>query len=124
MPALFVFALVAGACSGSGSQCVAIVDDAIGVFQELIDAVDELDLTAAAEGGDSFVVPGLDAIEARAGSLQSDADAAGCGDDELRDLLDERIVRLEARTVFGQAVIEGIRQEGLFGRTSREGSVP
>ena len=106
--------LVTAACSGGpSSQCVAIVDDAMAVFQDLISAVDGLDL---AESGslEEFAVPGIDRIEARAEAVQAEADTAGCDDADLRDLLAERVVRLEARTVFGQAIIEGIRQEGLF----------
>ncbi len=57
----------------------------------------------------------MDEIEQRADALQAEAEGHGCDDTELRELLTERIGRLEARTVFGQAVIEGIRQEGLFG---------
>ena len=66
------------------------------------------------EGAAEFAIPGIAEIEQQADDLQIEADAAGCDDAELRELLTERIGRLEARTVFGQAVIEGIRREGLF----------
>jgi predicted membrane GTPase involved in stress response len=103
------------ACSdGPGARCGDIVDDAVDVFQELISAVDDLDLAEAAAAGEDFAMPGIDDMERRADVLQSEAEAAGCDDQDLRQLLTERISRLEARTVFGQAVIEGIRQEGLF----------
>lgn len=105
---------VAGCGFAADSRCVKIVDDAIEVFQDLIATIDELDLVEAAGAGDDFTVPGLAEIERRADRLQAEAGAAGCNDAELRELLTERIGRLEARTVFGQAVIEGIRQEGLF----------
>ena len=105
---------VAGCGFGGDSRCVEIVDDAIEVFQDLIATIDELDLVEAAAAGDDFAVPGLAEIERRADQLQAEAGAAGCQDAELRELLTDRIGRLEARTVFGQAVIEGIRQEGLF----------
>ena len=85
------------------------------LYQELITTVDGLDLGDAAAGTDDFVIPGIDDIEARADILQAEAEEAGCDDGELRELLTERIVRLKARTVFGQAVVEGIRREGLFG---------
>ena len=103
------------ACSGADARCAAIVDGAIDVYQELITTVDGLDLGDAAAGTDDFVIPGIDDIEARADILQAEAEEAGCDDGELRELLTERIVRLKARTVFGQAVVEGIRREGLFG---------
>jgi hypothetical protein len=105
---------VTSCTGGPNARCVDIVDDAIGVFQELIAAVDELDLAEAAAAGEEFTMPGMDDMERRADTLQDEAEAAGCDDDELRQLLTERVGRLEARTVFGQAVIEGIRQEGLF----------
>lgn len=108
--------LIAASCGGGGSRCVEIVNDTVDVFQSLIDRVDELDLSDAAAAGDDFSFPGLADIERRADELQDEADTAGCDDDELKRLLSERIGRLEARTVFGQAVIEGIRQEGLFER--------
>lgn len=105
----------AAACStGDDARCVEIVDDAVSVFQDLISSVDELDLAEMAASSDDFVIPGLADMERRADLLQSEADAAGCDDAELRELLTDRIGTLEAKTVFGQAVIEGIRQEGLF----------
>ena len=112
--ALVPLTVALAACGSGDARCVEIVDDAIGVFQELVSAVDELDLSEVAAAGDDFDFPGLDAIEARAGALQIEAGREGCDDELLRDLLTERIGRLEARTVFGQAVIEGIRREGLF----------
>jgi hypothetical protein len=113
-PAFLVLVAALAACTGGAStQCVAIVDDAVDVFQDLISTVDDLDLSEAASDS-GFTIPGIDQIDRRADILQADAIAARCDDAELRDLLTERIVRLEARTVFGQAVIEGIRQEGLF----------
>lgn len=111
---MLVLVSLAPACSGGDSACVTIADDAIEVFQDLIDEIDELDLAEAAAAGDDFTFPGLSEMERRADELQSDLEEAGCDDAELRDLLTERIGRLEARTVFGQAVIEGIRREGLF----------
>ncbi len=92
-----------------------IADDAIELFQQLVTTVDELDLAGDLESGRSLEFPDVGELEAEADALQVRADDAGCDDDELRELLSERVVRLEARTVFGQAVIEAIRQEGLFG---------
>lgn len=112
---LAALTVVVAACgSGTSARCAVIVDDAIDVFQELISAVDDLDPAEMTATGDGFDIPGLDEIERRADALQEAADAEGCDDAELRELLTERLSRLEARTVFGQAVIEGIRQEGLF----------
>lgn len=110
--AFLVLALASVACGGD-ARCVEIIDEAIDVFQDLINTVDGLDLAEAASDA-QFVIPGIDQIETRADLLQAEAAREGCDDAELRDLLTERVVRLEARTVFGQAVIEGIRQEGLF----------
>ena len=107
--------LLPACASGSSARCAAIVDDAVAVFQALVDSVDELDLEDLAAEGDEFVIPGLEGMEQDADRLQREAVAEGCDDDELRELLTDGIDRLEARTVFGQAVIEGIRQEGLFG---------
>ena len=113
---IIAFSLAVAGCGfGNDSRCVEIVDDAIDVFQALIATVDELDFAEAAAAGDDFILPGLAEIERRADEIQAEAGAAGCSDAELRELLTERIGSLEARTVFGQAVIEGIRQEGLFG---------
>jgi len=111
--AFLVLGLASVACGGGNARCVEIVDEAIDVFQDLITTVDGLDLADAASDA-QFVIPGIDQIEARADLLQAEAAREGCDDAELRDLLTERVVRLEARTVFGQAVIEGIRQEGLL----------
>ena len=112
---LVALSLVCTACSGGAdTRCVGIVDAAIDVYQELVSTVDELDLTEVSEGAAEFAIPRIAEIEQQADDLQIEADAAGCDDAELRELLTERIGRLEARTVFGQAVIEGIRREGLF----------
>ena len=113
------FLIALTACGGGAdARCAEVVDDAMDVFQELISAVDELDLADLADVADSggnFAIPGIEDMERRADRLQSEAAAAGCDDEELRGLLSERVGSLEARTVFGQAVIEGIRQQGLFG---------
>ena len=102
------------ACRGGAQDpCVEITDDAIALYQELISTVDELSLSEAIAGGEGFAIPGEDDMDRRADALQTEAAAAACTDAEIRRLLSERIVRLEARTVFGQALIEAIRQEGL-----------
>ena len=112
---LLALLITTGACSSVDPRCAEIIGDAVDVFQELISSVDELDLSDIAAAGPEFAIPGMDDMERRADALQAEAERHGCDDAELRELLTERIGRLEARTVFGQAVIEGIRQEGLFG---------
>tara|TARA_B100001123_G_C14447571_1_gene685214 strand:+ start:83 stop:505 length:423 start_codon:yes stop_codon:yes gene_type:complete len=121
---LSALTLSIAACGTSESSCISIADKAIVLFQELITTVDALDLVEAAESGENFIIPGLDSIENRAALLQDESNREGCSDEELRELLTERIVRLDARTVFGQALIEGIRQEGLFGETTFSTGIP
>ncbi len=110
---ILAFLLVVAACDGGAkARCVEVTDDAIAVYQELISTVDEMSLAEAIAAGEGFAIPGQEEMERRADALQTEADAAGCEDAELRRLLSERIIRLEARTVFGQALIEAIRQGG------------
>jgi hypothetical protein len=112
---LFALLLVGTACSGADNgRCVELSNDAIDLYQEFITAVDEFDLAGAVASEEGMVIPGQGALESRADKLQVEADATGCEDQELRQLIAERFVRLEARTVFGQAVLDEIRREGLF----------
>ena len=94
---------------------MSIADDAIDMFQDMITAVDDLELGASSEAGRSLDLPPMDDIDARASALQARAVEQGCGDEELTELMSDRLVRLRARTVFGQALIESLRQEGLVG---------
>jgi hypothetical protein len=111
---ILAFLLVGTACGASDGTCTELSNDAIVLYQEFITTIDELDLASAVASEEGFSIPGQEGLEARADELEVEADAAGCGDEELRQLIAERFDRLEARTVFGQAVLDQIRREGLF----------
>jgi len=89
--------------------CEAVADAAVVVIQDSIDLMD-----AAATGAE----PALDEIAALEGlgrDLEERARALGCGDEEMTALMIERADHLEAGSVLGQSIIEGLRAgEGGF----------
>jgi hypothetical protein len=85
-------ALVLTACGGSGSSCSAIADDAIALFQEGIDGLDGLSLSDL----ESLDTDPFGDLEVRGADLERRQIDAGCADDEMSELVVEKMGDLEA----------------------------
>jgi len=117
---LLVTVLSAAACGGgeettnpaSLASCDAIAGAAITVIQDSIDLMDEAS-TSQSEPDPETVA----AIEEAGAALDERATALGCIDAEMTALLAELADDLEAKSVFGQLIIERFKvgDEGFFG---------
>lgn len=106
-------ALITVACSSSdGASCEDVADDAIQVIQDFVDEVSAMSLEEIAGAGDE--VPGLTEYEENGEELQDKANDAGCSDEQMESLLNQRADSLESDSEFGQLIIDSIRSEGLF----------
>ena len=102
------------ACSSSGDEasCAEVADEAITVIQDFVDEVSALSVEEIFATDEN--VPGIDDFEARGEELQEKADDAGCSDEEMQSLINQRLSRLESDSEFGQLIIDSIRSEGFF----------
>ena len=102
------------ACSSSNDEasCAEVADEAIAVIQDFVDEVSALSVDEIFAAGEN--VPGVDDFEARGEALQQQADDAGCSDEEMQSLINQRLGDLESDSEFGQLIIDGIRSEGFF----------
>ncbi len=91
--AALIVALAVGlaACGGGSSACAVIVDDGVALFQDVIDELDGLTLTELDE--DPFAT---EEYEQRVSDLESRTREAECSDEEMSELLTEKIGSLEA----------------------------
>ena len=111
--AISVLAVVAAGCSGgSGEDCGEIADEGIDLLQDFVDEVDEMgaDELAAAVGDADFITD----LEDRADALDERAAAAGCSEERMAELLDERAGDLSADSEFGQTIVDLILTDQFF----------
>lgn len=110
-----VLALIGAGCGGT-SSCDQIADEAIEVLQETIDIVDnfsEGELSEFATSGDGAPEAFLE-VQRRGDELVAEADAAGCSDTEITNLLVAKSDKLEADSDFGLFVVETLRTGAFF----------
>jgi hypothetical protein len=110
--AVGVVAAVLAGCGGTGANCEPIADEGIELLQEFIDEFDQLspeEAGAAATDPDFFVE-----LEERADEIDAKADAEGCSEDQITELLGERAVTLEAKTELGQLMVDLILDDAFF----------
>ncbi len=105
-------AAVLTGCGGTGANCGPIADEGIELLQDFIDEFDQLtpDEAAAAAVDPEFLAD----IEERADEIDAKADAEGCSEEQITELLLERADGLEARTEFGQLLLDVILDEAFF----------
>jgi hypothetical protein len=84
-------ALALTACSDGGSSCSAIVDDGMDLFQDVIDSLDGKALDEIQD--DPFTTADY---EERVADLEQRTTDAGCTDEEMTSLFEEKIGTLEA----------------------------
>ena len=109
--------LVAGACggddAGSSGSCEGVADQAIAVFQDVIDEVDKLSLEEVAAMGDGdpeFITD----MEEKFESLEAQADSLGCSDAEMEELFVARLDNLTADGMIGELMLEEFKNQGGF----------
>ena len=108
---LAAFGLLAAGCGGSGESCGDIADDAIALFQDVVDEMDSLttDDLLADEPPAIF-----DELEEKATSIDERATEASCSDEELGQLVADRSGSLESTSDFGAAFIAELESGSFF----------
>ncbi len=103
--------LVASACGGSSAGCEAVADDAIGLVQGVIDQIDALAPQDFAAIGDTL----LTEFEQAFVELERRAEDADCSEEQMQDLLDERVGNLTAASDLGRLLIAQFSSEDFGG---------
>jgi hypothetical protein len=109
-----VLGLVAASCGGDsgGGSCEAIADEAIEVFQGVIDEFDEMSIEELGELADE--PQSITDMEEKFEDLESQASDLGCSDAEMEELFAARFGNLTSDGLFGQFMIEGLQESGFF----------
>ncbi len=116
---LLAIILLSAACGGSGGStdpaslesCDAVAAEAILVIQDSIDI-----LEAASSSGAEPDLETVGAVESAGTALEERALDLGCTDSELSSLMAGRAGGLEAKSVFGQLIIENLKagEDGFY----------
>jgi len=117
---LLVFlGLVAGACSStveiSAESCGDITDEAMALFQRLIDDVDAEfgDLTVEELIDSGGELPSIQTFEEDADVIDELALELGCAQSEISGAVSSRVGELTAETDLGRFLIGAIRSGGI-----------
>jgi hypothetical protein len=124
---LVVLALVVAACgdddaadAGSLDSCESIADAGIAMIQDVIDEIDDMTLEEQIALGSSEEEPQMfQDMEARGEELETRAEEVGCSDEQMAELVVDRLSDLSSDSDFGQLVLETVKAQAedgeLFG---------
>jgi hypothetical protein len=113
---LAALGLFAGACGGGDSAgdsntCEGLADQAIGLFQDVVDEIDGMSVEEITASNGNFA--SLDALTEEMTSLQDQAEAIGCSNTDMEQLLVDRLDSLTAETQFGDLMISQLKEQGI-----------
>lgn len=115
---LVAFGLLAAACGGgsiSATNCEELAEETIGMFQRLIDDVDDEfgDMTMAEFVSSGDELPSVEQFEEDAATIDELAIELGCSPDEMSAQVEERLDTLTAQSDLGRFLIDAMRAGGL-----------
>lgn len=111
---LAVLGLLAASCGGDdagGDSCEGVADELIEIMQEVID---ELDAMSIEDLGSADTPPALDDLEQKGDTLQAKADSLNCSNAEMEELVTARAGNLKSDGLFGQLLIDEVKNGGFF----------
>lgn len=115
---LAAFALLIAACGGdsiSATNCEELADETIGMFQRLIDDVDEefgeMTMEEFVASGDEL--PSVEEFEEDAATIDELATELDCSPDEMSAEVAQRLDTLTAQSDLGRFLIDAMRAGGL-----------
>ncbi|MGA9594875.1 MAG: hypothetical protein WBV06_01850 [Acidimicrobiia bacterium] len=113
---LAVLALSVGACGGGDSAgdsntCEGLADQAIGLFQNVVDDIDGMTIEEISASNGDF--PSMDKFTEEMTGLQDQAGQIGCDDSQMTQLLTDRLDKLTSKTQFGDLMISQLKQSGF-----------
>ena len=109
---LAVLGLVAGACGGDsgGDSCEGVADEAVALIQGVLDEIGDASLEDVATLDESIFAD----LDEQGPALEVKATELGCSDETMEELLRDRASSLTADGPFGQLMVEGFQEEGIF----------
>lgn len=110
--AMSLFVAACGGDSDGGASCESVADDAISLFQDVINEMDSMSDEDLASGDEPAA---LTELESKSDELQTRANDLGCSDEEMEELLTARIGDLTSDGLFGELMISELENGGLFG---------
>jgi len=115
---LLACGLLATACGGdsiSATNCEELADETIGMFQRLIDDVDDEfgDMTMAEFVASGDELPSVEQFEEDAATIDELATELGCSPDEMSAEVEQRLDTLTAQSDLGRFLIDAMRAGGL-----------
>jgi len=115
---LLACGLLATACGGdsiSATNCEELADETIGMFQRLIDDVDDEfgDMTMAEFVASGDELPSVEQFEEDAAKIDELATELGCSPDEMSAEVEQRLDTLTAQSDLGRFLIDAMRAGGL-----------
>jgi len=115
---LLAFGLLATACGGdsiSATNCEELADETIGMFQRLIDDVDDEfgDMTMEEFVASGDELPSVEQFEEDAATIDELAIELGCSPDEMSAGVEQRLDTLTAQSDLGRFLIDAMRAGGL-----------
>lgn len=115
---LAAVALLIAACGGdsiSATNCEELADETIGMFQRLIDDVDnefgEMTMEEFVASGDEL--PSVEEFEEDAATIDELATELDCSPDEMSAEVAQRLDTLTAQSDLGRFLIDAMRAGGL-----------
>jgi hypothetical protein len=112
------FGLLIAACGGdsiSATNCQELADGTIGMFQRLIDDVDDEfgDMTMAEFVASGDELPSVEKFEEDAAMIDELATELSCSPDEMSAEVQQRLDTLTAQSDLGRFLIDAMRAGGL-----------
>lgn len=113
-----LLAVLVTACGGGGitaENCDDIADETMGLFQRLIDSVDDEfgELTVEEFIAAGTDLPSLQEFREDSETIDTLALELGCTQSQISGAVDARVGELEASTELGQFIIDAIRVGGI-----------
>lgn len=113
--AIAVLGLATAGCGGgSDASCSGIVDDGMAVVQDVIDEFDAMstdDLMALGTGEEPAF---LTDMQAELDELDKKSTDAGCTEEELQQLFQDKVGQLSAKSDIGQMMVDEMKNGSIF----------
>ena len=103
-----VFGLVATACGGGGAgSCEEAADEAIVLFQEILDQASSMTEEDFVSGGEAL----FEDLERKGETLDEQISDLGCTDEEMNSLMAERVGSLDAGGILGEMLLSELGED-------------
>jgi len=113
--AIAVLGLVTAGCGGgSDASCSGIVDDGMAIVQDVIDEFDAMTTDDLMSMGSGEEPAFLTDMQAKLDDLDKKSTDAGCTDEELQQLFQDKVGQLTAKSDIGQMMVDEMKSGSIF----------